>query len=198
MLNNQAMPTEPPNREAAVIVPVFKTAAGELRLLLVRRSSYGVHGGQIAFPGGMREKCDQKLLDTALRELNEELAIGASDVEVLANLEPMQTLTTNLTVFPFVARILKPGGWKPSEREIADVLVTPVEHFAKPDSHDYGLENFVGWPEPRRVPFYHLGGFRVWGLTYRILEKVVPRLMAGEWQIHAWFLVFSIFSIVRP
>jgi 8-oxo-dGTP pyrophosphatase MutT (NUDIX family) len=179
--DSQAIMTERANRQAAVIVPVFKTASGEPSLLLVRRSAHGVHGGQIAFPGGMREESDATLLDTALRELREELAIAAHDVEVLANLEPMQTLTTNLTVSPFVARMLKPGAWKPSELEIAEVLETPVKHFANPESHDYGLENFAGWTEPRRVPFYHLGEHRVWGLTYRILQIVVPRLVAGEW-----------------
>jgi 8-oxo-dGTP pyrophosphatase MutT (NUDIX family) len=177
------MKTEYASREAAVIVPVFKTPAGEVRLLLIRRSPAGIHGGQMAFPGGMRDECDQTLLDTALRELGEELMISAAETRVLASLPPVQTLTTEVMVFPFLAQILNPGGWRPSEREIAEVFETPVEHFARPEAHDFGLESFSGWPEPRRVPFYRVGPHRAWGLTYRILETVVPRLLAGEWVI---------------
>ena len=59
----------------------------------------------------------------------------------------------------------------------------PVEHFARPESHDYGMESFSGWTEPRRVPFYRVGAYRAWGLTYRILEPLVPRLLAREWSV---------------
>src|SRR5271165_7156285 len=109
-------------REAAVIVPVYRTPEGELRVILVRRSPEGVHGGQIAFPGGMREPSDQTPLETALRELTEELSIIRGDIEVLEELPVMETLTTGYLVSPFLARLLKPRQWVPCEREIVEVV----------------------------------------------------------------------------
>ena len=39
-------------REAAVRLPLWRDAAGVWRLVIVRRSEFGVHSGQLAFPGG--------------------------------------------------------------------------------------------------------------------------------------------------
>jgi hypothetical protein len=42
--------------------------------------------------------------------------------------------------------------------------------------------DFPTWPESRLTPYLALGDRRVWGLTYRILEPLLPRLVAGEWD----------------
>ena len=36
---------------------------------------------------------------------------------------------------------------------------------------------FPTWPAPRRVRLWRVGGHEVWGVTYRILEPLVPRLL---------------------
>jgi 8-oxo-dGTP pyrophosphatase MutT (NUDIX family) len=177
------MQTKPEIREAAVIVPLFRSPEGELKMVLVRRGPGGVHGGQIAFPGGKREPGDRSLIDSALRELMEEIAVPAAEVEILESLPPMQTLTTQIQVFPFLGKLLNPGHWKSAEHEIDEIIEMPVAWFAKPEAHDYGMESFHAWPEPRRVPFYRIGPHRAWGLTYRILEPLIPRLLAGQWMV---------------
>ncbi|HEY3110169.1 MAG TPA: NUDIX domain-containing protein, partial [Chloroflexota bacterium] len=58
--------------EAAVLAPVYRDAEGRLRLVLILRGPRGVHGSQIALPGGRREPGDRDLLATALREAEEE------------------------------------------------------------------------------------------------------------------------------
>ena len=42
-------------REAAVLVPLWRDTAGAWRLVVVRRTEFGVHSGQLAFPGGARD-----------------------------------------------------------------------------------------------------------------------------------------------
>ena len=42
-------------REAAVLVPVYPRSDGELIVVLVGRVQGGVHGGQLALPGGERD-----------------------------------------------------------------------------------------------------------------------------------------------
>jgi 8-oxo-dGTP pyrophosphatase MutT (NUDIX family) len=44
--------------QAAVVIPVYREQAGDLRLVLVVRGERGVHGGQLALPGGKREPGD--------------------------------------------------------------------------------------------------------------------------------------------
>lgn len=166
-----------------MIVPVFRAPSNDLCVLLVRRSDYGIHGGQIAFPGGKHEAGDQSILDTALREVWEEIGVPPDSIEILAALPTAETLTTQFKVFPFLGRMLKPGEWKPAEEEIVEIFEVPVEEFTRPEARGRGMQEFANWPKPREVPFFRLGPHRVWGLTYRILDALVPRLMAVEWKI---------------
>ena len=68
-------------RIAAVLVPVFRDAAGLLRLVLIVRTDRGLHGGQLAVPGGKVDPGDESLLATALRETEEEIGLAPEQVE---------------------------------------------------------------------------------------------------------------------
>jgi len=81
-------------REAAVLVPVYRRPDGQLVVVLVRRAQGGVGGGQLALPGGQRDPADADLAATALREANEELALAADQLELLAALPVVETRTT--------------------------------------------------------------------------------------------------------
>jgi len=72
-------------RDAAVLVPVFRDAEGELRVAIVVRADDGsLHGGQLGLPGGKPEPGDSDLLATALREAEEEVGLAPDAVEVIA------------------------------------------------------------------------------------------------------------------
>jgi len=173
----------PELQDAAVLVPLFRDAEGELRLVLVRRGEGGIHGGQLAFPGGRREVTDPTPLDTAVREACEETGLSRDAIEVLARLTVIETRTTGFRIAPFLARIRPPECWRPAEGEIAEVLDVRVDDLALPQTHGEALEQFAGWTEPRLIPFYRVGPHRLWGATYRILHPLIPRLTAGEWQV---------------
>ena len=38
--------------DAAILIPVYRSQDGELHIVMILRNPGGVHGGQIAFPGG--------------------------------------------------------------------------------------------------------------------------------------------------
>lgn len=170
-------------RESAVLVPVFRDAAGELTLVLVRRTNYGVHGGQLAFPGGKREPADASLLATALRETEEEIGLPRAAIDVLAALPPVQTLTSNFYIAPFLARITPPPTWQFQPTEVAEVLEVPLRYLA--ESANAGQESWQlpGWPAPELIDFWRVGPHHLWGATYRIVHALLPRLLAGEWEL---------------
>lgn len=170
-------------RDSAVLVPVFRDAAGELQLVMVRRSSFGIHGGQLAFPGGKHEPDDTSLLATALREAEEEVSLPAANVEILAEL-PAIAVPTGFRIAPFLGRIRRPEVWQWQQREVEEVLEIPLRHLADPLQHTEEDWQLAGWPTARRVPFYRIaGGYRLWGASYRIIQPVIQPLLQGQWDV---------------
>lgn len=169
--------------EAAVLVPVYRDADGALRLVLIVRAPGGPHGSQIAFPGGVREPGDETLLHTALREAHEEIGLPPTNVEIITELDVIDTITTGFTIAPYLGRIDPPPRWTPQETEVADILDIRIDDLLVPGIHDSRVANFERWPGPREISFYRLGPHELWGATYRIVHPLLPRLVDGEWGI---------------
>jgi 8-oxo-dGTP pyrophosphatase MutT (NUDIX family) len=172
-----------PMIEAAALVPVYRDAQGGLRLVLVRRAEGGAHGGQLALPGGKRDARDRSMLDTALREAWEEIGLASERIDVLAHLPPAETRTTGFCILPFLARIVPPAQWRPDPREVAEVIEVALADLTRPGAHAEELKQPPGWAEPRATPFYRVGPYQLWGVTYRVVDPLIPRLLAGEWDI---------------
>jgi len=169
--------------DAAILIPVYRSKDGELHIVMILRNPGGVHGGQVAFPGGKHDPEDETMLDTALREAREELGLIVEPHEVLAELPMTQTRTTGYRVFPYLARITVPERWQIAEREIAEILDVKLNDLTRPGAHDKMIDRFPTWQKAEQVSFYQVGSYRLWGLSYRILRPVIPRLVSGEWNV---------------
>jgi len=169
--------------DAAVLIPVHRTHDGELHILMILRNAGGVHGGQIGFPGGKHDAQDETMLDTALREVREELGVMVPREDVLAELPMEQTRTTGYRVFPYLARITVPEKWQVAEREVAELIDVRLGDLVRPGAHDKIIDRFPTWQKAEQVSFYRIGAHRLWGLSYRILHPLIPRLLAGEWNV---------------
>jgi 8-oxo-dGTP pyrophosphatase MutT (NUDIX family) len=171
-------------QDAAVLVPVFRDPHGDLRVVVVLRTEGGIHGGQIAFPGGKRVPDDRSLLETALRETEEEIGVERGRVNVIEELPVVDTVTTGFRIQPFLAALRPPPPqWRPQTREIADVLELRIAELLDPRNQGEEEWRLPGWPSPRRIRFFHVGGHKLWGATYRILRPLVPRLASGAWDV---------------
>ncbi len=169
--------------DAAVLVPIYRDDDGGMRLVFVRRNEGGIHGGQIAFPGGKHDAEDDSMLATAIREAWEETGLMRDDVDIIAPLPVLETFTTGYRIYPFLARITPPENWRREEREIAEIFTVRLDELARPEVQGEEFRKFPNWPEPRRIKFYLANGYKIWGATYRILRGLLPRLLAGEWPI---------------
>jgi 8-oxo-dGTP pyrophosphatase MutT (NUDIX family) len=159
--------------DSAVLAPLYRDPEGYLRLVFIRRSPHGVHGGQIAFPGGRREPEDADLLATALREAEEEVGLDPRQVEVLTDLPVIETIATGFRVAPFLGRLNgAPPTWRRQETEIEEILEVRLHDLLRPEVHGVEQWQLPGWPEPREIPFYWIGPHKLWGATYRIVESI--------------------------
>lgn len=159
---------------------MYATGSGSLAIVLVERSPYGPHPGQLAFPGGKPEVGDADLRATALREAAEETGIDPGRARIVAPLPAVTTLTSGFRIQPYLARITPPERWRPDTREIARVVVVDATALAAPGSRR--RRDFVD-PAGRSfaaAPCFDLAPGPIWGATYRILEPLVARLARGE------------------
>lgn len=169
---------------AAVLVPLFRDARGDLRVLLVQRGMRGLHAGQIGFPGGKHEPDDRSMLETALRETEEEVGLEREQIVILSSLEPLDTRTTSFRVHPFLARITPPSSWRLDGREIVGVLAPSMRELADPGARAERELSFPTWPGTLRVPSILVDdGQVIWGLTLRVLDAILPRVLSGEWAV---------------
>jgi nudix motif 8 len=160
----------PSSRTAAVLVPLVDAARGPSVLFTVRTHDVPTHKGQVAFPGGMREERDSSHVDTALRELEEELAVPAHEVEVLGALH--DTLSIHgVVVTPVLGYLREPGRLEQlvlSPREIASTFVLSLDQLTDPALQDTMEHSHRG-----KLPVYRGGPEPVWGLTAFILQQAL-------------------------
>jgi len=171
-------------RTAAVLVPVFRDAEGELRIVLVvRADDGGQHGGQLGLPGGKPEPGDADLLATALREAEEEVGLAPEAVEVVAALEPLATQATGWLVHPFLGRVPPDTRWRLQETEIVGILTPAAKTLADRASRATLPFSSLRFPEPLLVDGIDVEGHVLWGMTLRLLDDVLPRLLVGAWDV---------------
>jgi 8-oxo-dGTP pyrophosphatase MutT (NUDIX family) len=170
------------DRTAAVLAPVYRDEAGELRIVLIVRTDRGHHGGQLAFPGGRVDPGDETLVATALREAQEEVGLDPRQVALVAQLEPVHSGPTNMDVHAFLGRIPADVVWRPSPEEVVDVLTPTVAELWDPAIRREHLFTSARWPEGLLVDGIPVGDRILWGMTLRLLDDLVPRLLAGEWE----------------
>ena len=167
-----------------MLLPVFRDAEGELRIVLVvRADDGGQHGGQLGLPGGKPEPGDADLVATALREAEEEVGLAPEAVEVVAALEPLATRATGWLVHPFLGRVPPDTRWRLQETEIVGILTPAAQTLADPASRATLPFSSLRFPEPLLVDGIDVDGHVLWGLTLRLLDDLVPRLLAGEWDV---------------
>src|SRR5262245_46365268 len=139
--------------DSAVVIPIYRAHDGELHIVMILRNPGGVHGGQVGFPGGKHDPRDETMLDTALRELREELGVSIAPENVLAELPMEQTRTTGYRVFPYLARITVPEQWRIAEREIAELIDVKLSELTRPGAHDKMIERFPTWQKAQQVSY---------------------------------------------
>jgi len=167
-----------------------RDALGEIRVVLTkRRADLRRHAGEISFPGGRWEAADGSLCETALREVEEEIGLPASEVTPVGALSVVNTFVTNYAIQPFVGLVelaqrpphtASEGSgrgprWHTSAHEVDEVLeLTLAEIDAGRGSTEL---------ERRGVRFstdtFTVGTNVIWGATFRILEDLLARLRAN-------------------
>ena len=162
---------------SAVLIPLYKDRGIYHIVFIKRANTVKTHKGQISFPGGARERTDDSLLDTALRESYEEIGLDIKDVEILGEMDDEITTTSNFIVTPYVGAISWPYNFVKNPDEVDDILCVPIPALLekgclRPDTETLDGEKVDSWA-------YHYRGKVIWGATARILNKFLGLITAS-------------------
>ncbi|XP_076168080.1 mitochondrial coenzyme A diphosphatase NUDT8 [Ptiloglossa arizonensis] len=163
--------------QAAVLVPLCKHK-GELGFLYTLRSTKVTSNrGQVSFPGGMYDKEDLNLEETALRETWEELRIPREKIDVWTSSNMIDK--KNLQVMPVFGYI---GEVDPEKLEINTHEVEEASFVSLKNLCDLSLCRFTQFRDNYTLPVYLGGKYRIWGFTAAITHMVLNALVPDAYK----------------
>ena len=135
------------------------------------------HGGQISFPGGQMESQDENLIQTALRETEEEVGVPSSHMKVLGTLSPLYVFVSNFKVQPIVSYIDSVPELQLQKSEVDYVLSENLKYFTEASAvrhTDFKVRDII----MKDMPYYNLQNHILWGATAMITAEFVEIIKA--------------------
>ncbi|MDY7393792.1 CoA pyrophosphatase [Aureibaculum sp. 2210JD6-5] len=158
-------------RPSAVLALFYPDENNNTRFLLTLRSTYkGVHAAQISFPGGKKDKVDVGLVDTALRETEEEIGVDKNNITILREMTKTYIPPSNFWVYPFMGYTDKTPSFV-SNYEVEILIEVLVSDLINEKS--LSTKNLTtSYMENIDVPCFKLNGYIVWGATAMMLSEI--------------------------
>ena len=174
---------EYPLKNAGVLILLYPHN-DRIYTVFIKRTEYeGVHSGQVSLPGGMFKEEDGSLMETALREANEETGVDIFSITIIGKLTPLHIPVSNVNVYAFVGVsdsrpdfIHDPAEVQYLIEESLDELLSEVNHKTKTMTL-FGNEVIV--------PYFDIAGNHIWGATAMIISEfseIVKRVTRDEGQ----------------
>jgi 8-oxo-dGTP pyrophosphatase MutT (NUDIX family) len=173
----QAM-SAPGGTDAAVLLPMFGHPDRPGLVFTERRLELRRHAGEISFPGGRQDHPDERLLDAALREAQEEIGLDPAQVHVKGALPPVGTFVTGYKVHPFVGTVPEGLRFRPNPTEVAAILEFTLDQLRE----GFAMRRLIRRGVPIRTPTYVVGEHMIWGATARILSELLDRLEGQQFE----------------
>jgi 8-oxo-dGTP pyrophosphatase MutT (NUDIX family) len=155
------------------VLILFYPFEGEIFVPFIRRPKYdGVHSGQIALPGGKKEKEDLSAEETALREANEEVGIEPDKTTIIGRLSPLYIPPSNFNVMPVVAFVDQRPDFIIDKNEVEYLLEFKFKDLLNKNNNVERQIN-LGNGLQAQVPCFDIGGQIIWGATAMIVNELV-------------------------
>ena len=162
-------------RHAAVLVPVVARPQGPTVLLTLRSNLLRNHSGQVSFPGGRRDPGDRDLVETALREAEEEIGLPRQAVKVIGYLDDYPT-TSRYRVTPVIGWVADLPPLRGDASEVAEIFEVPLSQLL--DADNYEQKIFIR--DGLHFPIYEVrqAEHRIWGATAGMLWDFCSKVKA--------------------
>ncbi|KAL9184170.1 hypothetical protein ACHAXT_002256 [Thalassiosira profunda] len=168
------------SKRAAVVLPLCNVEGVPCILFEKRSRQLRAHPDEVCLPGGMvSEEGDKSIVQTCLREMEEEIGIGHRATSVLGVLRCNWGEVHHLVgvaVTPVVCFLGEIGETElnPNPDEVAECFTVPLESFLDRDR----------WVHKKHyAPFFTGGPHTIWGLTGYIVHRFVMDVIEGSYDV---------------
>jgi 8-oxo-dGTP pyrophosphatase MutT (NUDIX family) len=154
------------NADAAVAI-IFRYNRGDLELLLVKRAEVpgDPWSGDVAFPGGKKDRQDVDILATVFREVKEETNIDLNSILYLGVTKLVcSSIMPRVGILPLFYLQLKEQEIRIND-ELTSFFWVSLEKLRS--SRDRSVVKGM------YVPVFQIDDDVIWGLTYRIIERLL-------------------------
>lgn len=153
-------------RPAAVLI-CLQPPFDDLQVLFTQRAIHlNHHAGQISFPGGKYEESDASLIQTALREAQEEIGLFPDKVRILGTLPEYKTIS-GFAVLPVIGILDESVNLESDlsidENEVSRVFQVPLSHLM--NQQNYFIHHVERRKQRFPVHFIQYNNDVIWGAT---------------------------------
>ena len=167
--------------KAAVLIPVTDHCIPEL--IFTRRASHmSTHSGEVAFPGGKKDHSDLNLVDTALRETEEEIGLARHNIRVLGKTGAIIS-RYGLEVTPVVGVVNRHAPLSANPDELDRIFQVPVDYFL--DQENLLYDQLKLRERIYQMPSFWYEDYRIWGLTAIMLVEFLNVTMDAGIPLNA-------------
>ncbi|GGG08402.1 coenzyme A pyrophosphatase [Dokdonia pacifica] len=167
-------------RKAGVMVLFYPSQEDIATMVLMLRKTYkGVHSNQVGFPGGKVEKEDTTMLDTALRETEEEIGISRDQITIVKEMSATYIPPSNFCVYPFIGYSDAALDFIPQEEEVEGLIEVSIADFLAEEAV-ISRKMSTSYMDDIDVPAFLLNGHVVWGATAMMLSELKELLLSGQ------------------
>ena len=157
--------------KSSVLVLLFpgKENAQPTFVVTLRPTYEGIHSGQISLPGGRFELTDENLIQTALRETDEEIGVDPAEVTIIGQLTELYIPPSNYLVQPYVGYTSGSPVFHPQPKEVEQIIEIPVRQLL--DKQNVVEKEISVAGIQFSTPSFVIDGTTIWGATAMILNE---------------------------
>jgi 8-oxo-dGTP pyrophosphatase MutT (NUDIX family) len=171
------LPTQENQFKFASVMLIIHFTMGDPHILLIKRTKLVKnHAGEISFPGGNFTPMDVNMLQTAIREIEEELGLKIKKEQVIGSLNAERTLTSRYIIYPYVTLLEKIPKIVVTNYEVEKIIDAPLISLLKSRESDIKHQQEYSISQ---LPKFTYNNEVVWGATARILDQLV-KIFAHE------------------
>lgn len=166
---DEQLKIHPQHQQEAAIGIILFYQKNELSVLFIQRTKDdGPHSGQIAFPGGAKES-NENIIDTAYREIEEEIGIQRSMLAYIAPLSSLYIPVSRFMVYPMVFFCKQIPALHINKTEVENISIYPVKLFYEKERISSTTIFFN--QQEYEAPCFTMNETIIWGATAMIWNE---------------------------